>query len=450
VPGPIGPDDVRAVTEPALGLPDADGVEVLFMHEWGGLTRFANSSIHQSTWREDIGVRVRVVTDGRVGVAATNEFSKEGARKAALSALEMARVAVPDPLFPGFAPPAKVEDRPGTFDEATASTSPEQRAETVAALIGQLGDGFHGAGAFDTGAIEVAVANTEGQYCYTPVTQSTLTTVVSGENGGAGTAEAAATRSAEIDPEAIGRRAYLKARDSQDPREVEPGAYEVVLEPLAVSTLVGFLAWMAFGGRAIHEGRSPFSGKAGQKVAADSIDIYDDALSPLTLGLPFDFEGTPKRRASLVDRGVFVGGVHDRRSARMTGTESTGHALPPPNPEGGLPLNLFLETGDASVEDMIAATGRGLLVTRFHYSNIVHPIETTITGMTRDGTWLIEDGRVRHPVKNLRFTQSILEALSNVELIGRESEIASEFFFAASRVPALKISRFNFSGGSDH
>jgi len=128
----------------------------------------------------------------------------------------------------------------------------------------------------------------------------------------------------------------------------------------------------------------------------------------------------------------------------------SGHALPPPNPEGAFPLNLFLKTGVSSVDDMIRSTGRGLLITRFHYSNIVHPIETIITGMTRDGTWLVEDGRVRHPVKNLRFTQSILEALTNVQMIGRESQLASEFFFAASRVPALKISSFQFTSGSDH
>jgi PmbA protein len=450
MPGPIGPDEVRAVAEAVLDLPEADGVELLFMHEWGGLTRFANSSIHQSTWREDTGVRVRVIAGGRVGVAASNEFSVGGARRAAASALEITRVTVPDPLFPGLAPRGDVADRPGGFDEDTASTTPEQRAEGVATLVGQLGKGFRAAGAFDTGAVEVAVANSEGQFCYAPITQSTLTTVVSGVDGGAGTAEAAATRASEIDPEAIGGRAYQKARDSQEPQDLEPGSYEVVLEPLAVSTLVGFLAWMGFSGRAIEEGRSPFSGKVGRKVAGENIDIYDDALSPLTLGLPFDFEGTPKGRVDLIEKGVFRTGVHDRRSAKMTGTESTGHALPPPNPEGAFPLNLFLGTGDSTVDDMIAATGRGLLVTRFHYSNVVHPIETTITGMTRDGTWLIEDGKIKQPVKNLRFTQSILEALSNVEMIGRESEIASEFFFAASRVPAVKISRFNFSGKSDH
>ena len=254
----------------------------------------------------------------------------------------------------------------------------------------------------------------------------------------------------EVDPEAIGRKAFQKARDSQRPIDVPPGRHEVVLEPPAVDTLISFLSYMGFNGRAIQEGRSPFSGKMGERVAAETISIYDDALSPLTLGIPFDFEGTPKRRVDIIERGVFRSGVHDRRSAKLAGAESTGHALPQPNPEGPFPLNLFLQTGDASREDMIASTERGLLVTRFHYSNIVHPIETTITGMTRDGTWLIENGKVTSAVKNFRFTQSILEALSNVQMVGRDSVIASEFWFAATRVPALKISSFNFSGKSDH
>jgi PmbA protein len=450
MPGLLGPDDVRPVVESALDLSGADGVEVLFVHEWDGLTRFASSSIHQSTAREDTGVRVRVISGGSVGVASSNDFSKDGARKAAASALEMTRVAAPDPLFPGLAPKQDVPERPGSFDEATAFTTPEQRAEAVAALIGEVGDGFHAAGAFETRAVEVAIANTEGQFCYAPSTQASITTVVSGGDGGAGAAEAAAARIDAIDPSEIGRHAFQKARDSQNAQPLEPGRYEVVLEPLAVSTLVSFLAYIGFGGRTIAEGRSPFSGREGKQVCSERVSIYDDALSPLTLGLPFDFEGTPKRRVDLIDRGVFRTGVHDRRSAKMVGTESTGHALPPPNPEGPFPLNLFLDTGDASNEDMIRATKRGLLVSRFHYSNIVHPIETTITGMTRDGTWLIEDGQIKHPVRNFRFTQSILEALSNVELIGKESVIASEFFFAASRVPALKISSFNFSSASDH
>ena len=446
----VGADRARQVSEAALDLPGADDVEVLLFHEWGGLTRFANSSIHQSTAREDTGLRVRVVTGSRVAVASTNDFSEQGARTAAASALEMARVAGPDPMYPGLAATAPVSPKEGAFDEATANATPKERAEAVAALVGRVGDGFRAAGAYSTSGIEISLANSEGQFCYAPYTYANVTTVVAGGDGGAGTAELTAPRAGDVDPAEVGARAYGKARDSQGARDLEPGRHEVVLEPMAVDTLVSFLSYIGFGGRAIVEGRSPFSGREGQHVCHPSVTIFDDALSPLTIGIPFDFEGTPKRRVYLIEAGVFRTGVHDRRSARMAGAESTGHALPPPNPQGAFPLNLFLQTGDASVDDMVAGTRRGLLITRFHYSNVVHPMETTITGMTRDGTWLIQDGQVRHPVKNLRFTQSILEALSNVEAVGRESVTASEFFFAATRVPALKISSFNFSSASDH
>ncbi|MBI4171641.1 MAG: TldD/PmbA family protein, partial [Actinobacteria bacterium] len=381
--GLIGPDEVRRAIAPALEIGSVDGVEVLFMHEWGGLTRFASSAVHQSTWREDTGIRVRVVKGGRIGVAACNDFSEAGARRAAESAREMAEVAAPDPLFPGLAPKEPVPERNG-FDEATAWANPEQRAEGVATVVAQCGAGFEAAGAFETAAVEVGLANTEGQFCWAPSTQASLTAVVTGGDGGNGFAEVFTGKAGEIDAEAVGRRAATKARDGQNPRDLDPGRYEVVLEPSAVSTLVGFLAWMGFGGRSLLEGRSCFSGKEGRQVAAPSISIHDDALSPLTLGIPFDFEGTPRRRVDLIKDGVFLDAVYDLRSAKQAGKETTGHALPPPNPEGPFPFNLFMTTGDATLEEMIRATKRGLLVTRFHYTNIVHPVESNITGTTRD------------------------------------------------------------------
>src|SRR5438105_8838056 len=337
------------------------------MHEWGGLSRFADSSIHQSTWREDTSLRVRVVTKGRVGVAATNEFSPEGARRIAQSAKEMAAVASPDPLFPGLAPKAPVAERPNAFDEPTAGVSPDDRAERIASLVSQCDPGFHAAGALDTTAAETALVNSEGQFCYAPYTQAMITTVVSGGEGGAGYAESWAKSYDELDVDAAGKRAAQRARDSQNPRDLDPGHYEVVLEPAAVGTLIAFLAYMGFGGRALLEGRSCFSGREGQPVGSEAVTIVDDALSDDTIGLPFDFEGTPKKRVEMIEKGVFRSAVYDRRSARQAGVESTGHALPPPNPEGPFPLNVTFEPGQASTEEMIASTGRGLLVTRFHY-----------------------------------------------------------------------------------
>jgi PmbA protein len=449
MPGLLGPDEVRRVADAALNLPGADGVEALFMHEWGGLTRFASSSIHQSTHSEDTGIRVRVVTGGRVGVAASNDFSPEGARRAAESALEMANVVAPDPMFQGLAAPAPTPDS-RAFDEATAATTPGQRADGVADVIGQCPEGFTAAGAFETLGSEVALANTQGQFCYAPTSQASVTTVVTGSEGGSGFAEVFDTSTSGFDPVAIGKRAADKALASRSPRDLDAGRYTVVLEPSAVSTLVGFLAWVGFGGRSLIEGRSCFSGKEGQRVAAPTVSIYDDATARGTLGIPFDFEGTPRSRVDLIRDGVFLDAAYDLRTARQAGKASTGHALPPPNPEGPFPLNLFMEPGEASLEDMIASVDRGVLVTRFHYTNVVHPVESTITGMTRDGTYLIERGEIAHPVKNFRFTQSIVEALKGTEVIGRDTELASEFFFSASRVPALKVSSFNFSGRSDH
>ena len=449
MPGLLGREGFEPVAAAALELPGVDGVEVLLMHEWGGNTRFANSEIHQSTAREDTGLRVRVVIRGRVGVSATNDCTPQGARRAAESAKEMAEIVAPDRSWPGLTPKTATPDV-DRFDEATAITSPEARAEAVATLIGQAPSGFLAAGAYETMASEVGIANTEGQLCWGSQTQASMTAVVSGGDAGSGFAETFAGSAREIDPETIGRTAARKASASQNPKALEAGVYPVVLEPAAVATVVGFLAWVGFGGRDYFEGRSCFSGKDGQQVAAPAVSISDDPLHPDTLGLGFDFEGEPHRRVDLVKDGIFTSAVYDRRIGNEAGVASTGHALPSPNPEGPFPLNLFLAPGDTDMEQMIAATQRGLLVTRFHYSNVVNPRESSITGMTRDGTFLIENGEVTGPVMNFRCTQSILSALSSTTMIGDTAELASEFFFSASRVPAMKIEEFNFSGRSDH
>src|SRR5205807_1430673 len=234
-------------------------------------------------------------------------------------------------------------------------------AGRIASLVGQCDPGFHAAGALDTTAAEIGIVNSEGQFCYSPYTQAMVTTVISGGEGGAGYSESWAPRYAELDVEAVGKRAAAKARDSQSPRDLEAGHYEVVLEPAAVGTLVAFLAYMGFGGRALIEGRSCFSGREGERVASEAVTIVDDALTPDTIGLPFDFEGTPKRRGTL-----------------------------------------------------------------------------------------IENGQIKHPVKNFRFTQSIIDALVGTSLVGRDTEMVSEFFFSASRVPGLKVDDFHFTGKSDH
>ena len=449
--GALGKDRFLEVAAPALDLTGVDGAEVLLMHEWGGLTRFASSEIHQSTASEDTSLRVRVAREGRVGVSATNDCTPGGAYAAAQQARAMAEVATSDPLWPGLAPLADAP-RTGIFDEATASCTPEERAETVATLVGRCASGFTAAGAYETRGVEFALANTEGQVCWEPFSQASLTTVMTGGQGGSGFAEVFSSLATDIDADAVGARASDKAVRSQRPADIEAGTYPVVLEPAAVSTIMGFLSYIAFAGRAYVEDRSSLSGKAGRPVAAPGISIWDDGSAAGTLGVGFDFEGVPKRHVDLIREGVFIDAVYDLRTAKQAGRAegSTGHGLPSPNPEGPFPLNLFMAPGDATVEEMIAATDRGLLITRFHYSNVVNPMDSSITGMTRDGTFMIEHGEVVGPVRNLRFTQSTLGALAAVSMVGRETELASEFFYSASRVPALKVDAFHFSGVSDH
>jgi len=392
---------------------------------------------------------VRVVSKNRVGVAATNDFTPQGALSAAKSAKEMAEIVAPDPIWPGLAPAAPVPGVDRFFSE-TATSSPEARATAVGDLIAQCAPGFTAAGAYEAQAVEFGIANTVGQFCWAPSTQASLSTVVTGGEGGSGFAETFAGSTEALDAVAIGKHASEKAVASQNPKPLDAGVYPVVLEASATATLVGFLAWMGFGGRTYIEGRSCFSGKKDLQVADPSIQIWDDGTDPRTLGAPFDFEGVPRRKVNLVRDGVFLDAVYDLRTGNEAGVPSTGHALPSPNPEGPFPLNLFMGTGDATVDEMVRATQRGVLITRFHYSNVVNPMESTITGMTRDGTFLIEHGEVVGPVRNFRFTQSVLGALSSTSMIGREAELASEFFFSASCVPAMKVEEFNFSGVSDH
>jgi PmbA protein len=449
MPAAVGPDAFRLAAEAAMELSGVDDVEVVLMHEWGGLARFAKSEVHQSTYREDTDVRVRVVSNGRIGVASTNDLSPQGAARAAASAKEMAEVVSADQFWPGMAPPAEISST-SRFSESTAESTPEQRADAVAELVGRCPSGFTAAGAFETQAVEVGIANTRGQFCFSPFTKASLTAVVTGGEGGSGFAETFSADIADIDAQEVGSRAVDKAVRSQNPVALDPGSYTTVLEPAATATLVGFLAWIGFGGRDYLEGRSCFSGKSGQQVAVPGVTIVDDAMAAGTIGAPFDFEGVPRQRVDLVRDGVFLDAVYDLRTGKQAGRPSTGHALPAPNPDGPFPLNLSMSTGDSSLEEMIAATQRGILVTRFHYSNVVNPVESSITGMTRDGTFLIEQGEVVGPVVNFRFTQSIIGALSCTSMIGDRAELASEFFFSASSVPAIRVDDFNFSGRSDH
>jgi predicted Zn-dependent protease len=226
---------------------------------------------------------------------------------------------------------------------------------------------------------------------------------------------------------------------------LQPGDYTVILEEYAVADMLAFLGFLGFSAQAVHEGRSFM--KLGEQVVGDNVTIWDDGLDSSGLPMPFDFEGVPKSRLTLIEKGIARAVVHDSYTAGKEGKTSTGHALPAPNTMGPLPLNMFMATGEHSKEEMLASTKKGIWVTRFNYTRPVHPLKVVVTGTTRDGTFLIENGELAKPIKNLRFTQSYLDALSRVEMLGNSARLVTGFL-GSSCVPALKIGAFTFTGAT--
>ena len=443
----FGSERLLEVAEAALGTGGADDVEALVYRQAGGLTRFASSRIHQSAWREDLWVRVRVVVEGnRVGTATVHAADPGAVRATARRAAEVAGTMPPDPGYPGMPGPAAYPEA-GHHDAATAAADPATRAGLVAGVIRRLPDGVAAAGACETRELEIALANTRGARAAGATTAASFS-ILADAGSGTGWAEATEPALADLDVAALGERAARKAVDSREPRDLAPGTYPVVLEPNAASVLVQWLGWLGFGAKAYDEGRSFLVGRLGQRICSPLVTIVDDATAADTIGVGFDFEGVPKRRVTLIDEGVAASLVYDFRAATGHGVEPTGHGLPAPSAEGALPMHLSMLPGQTPQADLVAGMERGLLVTRFHYTNLVNLMDTTITGMTRDGTFWVEDGRVAGAVRNLRFTQSILDALSSVRAVGSETELAAEDGYGAARAPALAIDRFAFSSAT--
>ncbi len=441
----LGKDKIKEITDRVLAYSGADQTEVLMFSETEHLTRFANSYIHQNVSETNAQVRVRAVVGKRTGVASTNDLRPAALEKVVNDAVTAARLQQENPDFktlPGAAEYQQVE----SYVARTADFTPEERARMVKILCDKARERtLSASGAFSTTDEEFAVANSRGVFGYHPSTQAELMTVIMGDSG-SGFASRTCRDVADIDAAALANIAIEKALKSRDPIAIEPGEYTVILEEDAVGDMVGFLAYMGLSALAVQEKRSFMCDRFGERIVGENITIWDDGLDTRSAPLPFDYEGVPKQRVELIANGIAKGVVYDTYTAgREAGKHSTGHALPAPNTYGPFPLNLFLQTGAATKEEMLASTKRGIWVTRFHYTNGLHPLKTIFTGMTRDGTFLIEDGEITRPLKNLRFTQSILDALSNVEMISRDAKLYTDFF-GAIHVPALKVRNFTFSG----
>jgi predicted Zn-dependent protease len=442
-----GEDELQRIARTVLAAVDADQAEVVVSNGSSSLTRFANNYIHQNVQESETSVHVRAVRGKKIGVAASDVVTDEGLRAVAERAVTLAKLQQPNEDFRSLPGPAPIT-RVNAYIEGTADFTPEQRAEVVRQICeASVKNNLVAAGAFRTGESEMAVMNSLGVWAYHRDTGADINTVLMGETS-SGHAERLTLDAAEIDGAELAAEAIDKAKRGAEPRQLEPGVYDVILEEYAVADIMDYFAYLAFGAQAFLEQRSFMSGHLGDKIMGENISIWDDGLSLSGLPAPFDPEGVPRRRVDFVTNGVAGDVAWDTYYGNMGNHPSTGHALPAGETEGPLPGNLFFATGAATKADMAAETKRGVWVSRFWYTRPVHPLTVVLTGMTRDGTFLIEDGKIVAPVRNLRFTQSYLEAMNQVDLIGRESRLLPSFL-GSCRVPALKIRGWNFTGATE-
>ena len=445
----LDPLAAQTLAETVLHLAEAAGAteaEVLVAVGDDALTRFANSEIHQNVAESDIRVSLRFVRGKRIGVASSGRTDPEALRRLAETAGRIAAIAEETRDWPGLPaaePPAPVE---GGFALATADASPEMRAAGVRAVIAAADAAGVGAfGSFSTGVETVAVASSSGIRAAESRTAARLLTVSMGPDDGTGYAEAAAVDATAIDAAAVGREAAEKARRSASPVNLPPGDYPVVLEEYAVADLLDNLGFIGFSGLSVEEERSFF--EPGRRIGSELVTIVDDARDPAGMPAAFDYEGVPTRRVVMVEGGVCREIVHDAGTAARAGVPSTGHGLPAPNPWGPFPLHSAMAAGSTPREELVGGMKRGLLVTRFHYTNVVHGKLAVITGMTRDGTFLVEGGEVVGSVRNLRFTQSYLDALVAVEAVASDRRLLRGEL-GAVLVPAVRIGSWRFTGAT--
>jgi len=428
----------------------ADQAEALLLTEDSSLARFTGSAVHQHVAEKNGTLILRVVLGKRIAVVTTNDFRTSSLKDLVHKAISLAKAQLPKEDFVSLPGPRSMPDV-RTFSNDIRRLTPGVKV-TMIRELGLLAHerGFRTSGAFSHGQVEVAIVNSLGVEAYQPYSDLFLHLVVdNGMNTGYASFVSRDTQSLQV--ERLANEAMEKA-SKIEPVQIEPDEYETILEPYAVSEFLSFLGTLGFHALAVQEGRSFLCDQFGKKIVDPRVTIYDDGLDPDGLQVPFDFEGVPKQKVTFFDAGVTREVTHDSFTAGKEGKLSTGHGLIAPNSEGPVPINLFMKEGKSSLSEMIQSTRKGIYVTRFHYTNVVEPMKAVITGMTRDGTFLIEDGEIKQPIKNLRFTESILKALSRVSAVSKERRVSSEGtvysrrFITGTVTPAIKVDGFNFSG----
>lgn len=435
-------EEAKRILDQVMERSEADETEATLYEDVSALTRFAGNAIHQNVEERTATLTVRAIVGKRIGQAMTNQLDEASIGRVVADAAELARFAPEDEELPPRLGPQTYRTVQA-YHETTSTQvfGPGQRALAVAEVVeAARGAGLSVAGAFSNGRASYAVANSNGLFAYHRGSEAVFSVTATAEDS-SGWAEQRSNNVAQLYPYEGGRIAIEKALASAHPKEIPSGVYPVVLEPPAVASLVEWLM-LSYNALAVDEGRSFLSGKVGTRIAGEDIDLYSDPYHPLHQGVPFDGEGAPRKRLTLIEAGVVRDLAFDRVTARKHGVEPTGHASGGRSAEGAWPSYPVLEGGTVPMEEMIRSTERGILVTRFWYENLVDPMEMIVTGMTRDGLFWIEDGEVRYGLKNFRFNQSVPDLLNHVEMM-------STPVLAGNMVaPAMKVTAFHFSSST--
>ncbi len=411
------------------------------------LTRFANSYIHQNVTEHIASVTLRVARDGQVASSTSTVTTPDALEVFVDDTLDVAAQQPVDVDWPGVGEPVD-QLAVDNWDESTAAAIPVIRAEAVKAFV-DAGEGLSAAGYCQTEARSMAFGNTAGRSASGRYTTAVLDGIHQTE-GSAGAGHAAGSALGSIDAATVGRGAADRARRSIDPFDAKPGEYEVVLSPECVATIAVFLDFYGFNAKVADEDMS--FAKLGEQQFDRSVEIWDDPTDPRSLYLGFDAEGTPKPRLDLVRSGVTANLVHTRRTAAKAGVASTGHAAPGAEVYGPLGINMFVGSGSSTPDELVGGVDRGIYVSTFNYCRILDPKTLVVTGLTRNGTFMIENGRITDPISNLRFTQSFLDALGegNVLGIGNDDRFAdSEFGPTLIHAPSMRLGSWRFTGGAD-
>ena len=437
--------ELRRIADTVLRLATSTAAEETEVHVdevANALTRFANNAIHQNVAEHGLTVSIRTVTGGRTARATTNRIDEDSLRAAIEASLFLAHSQPKDlRLLPM---PGKQRYRTvNRFVKQTAALSAEDRARAVRRACDlAVKKGQVAAGIFSNGQSQSALANSRGLLAAYRETHSEFSITMQ-EGSAASWAKANSVDVRAFDPQKLAARAGEKAHLAVNARELAPGRYTVILEPAAVLDLVGFLFY-DFAATALADKRSCLNERMGKQLFGQNISITDDVYHPLQQGAPFDGEGIPRQRVVLVDHGIPKNLVYSRAAAKAAHKQPTGHGFALPNEYGEAPMNLVFGGGDSPIEKMVSSTGRGLLVTRLWYIREVDPYEKVMTGMTRDGLFLVENGQVTGAVRNFRFNQSLIEMLKNVELLGPAVRATGEEAFEMV-VPAMRVRGFHFS-----